>query len=178
MKIIVGLGNPGKNFEATRHNLGFEFVERLALELQFDSFKEKGNGLLTSGFYKGEKIIILKSQTFMNDSGEAVAYFSNYYKIAPTEILVIYDDITLPLTKIRFRTQGSSGGHNGIKSIIRELRSDQFARIKVGIGHDQNIPLDQWVVGRFTIRELQQLSIVYSEVSRVLFAWLLKMGGN
>ena len=143
MKIIVGLGNPGKNFELTRHNLGFKFVEKLAEDLTFDKFKEKENGLISSGNYQGEKLIILKSRTSMNNSGECVAYFANYFKVAITDILVIYDDITLPLAKIRFRSNGSGGGHNGIKSIIREMRSDLFSRIKVGIGHDESVPLDQ-----------------------------------
>lgn len=178
MKIIVGLGNPGVSFEGTRHNLGFAFVEKLAIKLNLGSFKEKANGLLASGIYQDEKVILLKSQTFMNDSGEAVAYFANYFKVAPVAILVIYDDITLPLGKVRFRDKGSSGGHNGIKSIIRELREEHFPRIKVGIGHDQNVRLDHWVVGKFSTQELHTLTATYEEVASLVINWLAKEVNN
>jgi peptidyl-tRNA hydrolase, PTH1 family len=174
MKIIVGLGNPGTSFESTRHNLGFKFVEKLSKSLGTSEFREKGNGSFSSGSYLENKFIILKSKTFMNNSGECVSYFSNYFKVPIENVLVIYDDITMPLAKIRFRDKGSSGGHNGIKSIISELKSDKFSRIKVGIGHNEKIPLDQWVVQNFEENEVKKLYEIYEKVKEMILNWLDK----
>jgi peptidyl-tRNA hydrolase, PTH1 family len=174
MKIIVGLGNSGTNFESTRHNLGFKFVEKLSKSLGTNEFREKGNGVFSSGSYLENKFIILKSKTFMNNSGECVSYFSNYFKVPTENVLVIYDDITMPLAKIRFRDKGSSGGHNGIKSIIRELKSDKFSRIKVGIGHNEKVPLDQWVIQNFEENEARKLHEIYEKVKEMVLNWLDK----
>lgn len=174
MKIIVGLGNPGRNFESTRHNLGFKFVEKLSKSLGADDFREKENGFFSSGSYLGNRFIILKSKTFMNNSGECVSYFSNYFKVPTENVLVVYDDITMPLAKIRFRNKGSSGGHNGIKSIIKELKSDNFSRIKIGIDHNEKIPLDQWVIQSFEENEIKKLYEIYEKVIKIVFDWLDK----
>src|SRR3954454_20982915 len=134
MKLIVGLGNPGKEYENTRHNLGFIIINNLAQKLKVELTKKKFNGL----YYQTSEYILLKPQTYMNNSGECIVAFLNYFQIPLTNLLVIYDDIALPLGKFRYRCQGSDGGHNGIKNIIELLRSKDFKRLRVGIGYDRN----------------------------------------
>lgn len=136
MKLIVGLGNPGKEYEKTRHNVGFmvidEIVRRLSMEV-CDMSRWEAHTAEAS--VNGEKVVFLKPQTFMNLSGRSVAKFAHYYKIEPKDIWVISDELDLPLTRIRTRHEGSSGGHNGLKSLIECLGTDQFSRIRVGVGH-------------------------------------------
>jgi PTH1 family peptidyl-tRNA hydrolase len=141
MKIIIGLGNPGKEFEKTRHNIGFEIIDNLSEKLGIKSFKKENNGITSSGTYLDNKFLLIKPQTFMNNSGECVAHFSRYFKVDPQKIIVVYDDINLPIGTVRLRKNGSSGGHNGIKSVINHLKSDQFSRLKIGIGYDKIIQL-------------------------------------
>ena len=135
MKLIVGLGNPGKEYENTRHNLGFVVIDQLADKLNVELNKKKFNGL----YCQTSDYILLKPQTYMNNSGECIAAFLNYFRIPLDELLVIYDEIALPLGKFRYRCQGSSGGHNGMKNIIKLLGSKAFKRLRVGIGYDQNL---------------------------------------
>lgn len=172
MKIIVGLGNPGKEFEKTRHNLGFEIIDKLSELLDLKHPKKEKNGIVYYGSHAGKKFLLLKPQTFMNNSGECVSCFARYFKISPTNIIVAYDDINLPIGKIRFRENGSSGGHNGIKSIINHLKSDQFNRLKVGVGYDEKIQLKDWVVGKFNEEELKELSNLNQSISKMLLNWL------
>jgi PTH1 family peptidyl-tRNA hydrolase len=134
MKLIVGLGNPGKEYQNTRHNLGFIVVDQLANKLNVELNKKKFNGL----FFKTSEYILLKPQTYMNNSGECIVAFLNYFCISLDNLLVIYDDIALPLGKFRYRCQGSDGGHNGMKNIIKLLRSKKFKRLRIGVGFDQN----------------------------------------
>ncbi|MEG1364678.1 MAG: aminoacyl-tRNA hydrolase [Cetobacterium sp.] len=143
MKLIVGLGNPGREYERTRHNVGFEIIDDIAKQISVTGFKEKYQGLLAEGNLGGEKVLLLKPQTYMNLSGNSVAQVVKFYKIDPvTEMIVIFDDMDLPLGKIRVKEKGSAGGHNGIKSIISHLGQD-FMRIKCGIGKaktkDENV---------------------------------------
>ena len=149
--IIAGLGNPGAKYEMTRHNAGFLAVELLARENDFDIKRLKFHALTAdfSGF--GKKCIIMKPQTFMNNSGEAVGEAARFYKIPPQNIIVVSDDISLDVGKIRIRRKGSAGGHNGLKSIIEHLGSEDFPRIKVGVGKKPNAYTDlaDWVLGRF-----------------------------
>ncbi|CAI2194040.1 16565_t:CDS:1 [Funneliformis geosporum] len=133
-KLIVGLGNPGAEYQGTRHNLGFQVIDGLATKLNIELKKEKFKGLYTTHTYLNQRIILLKPLTYMNNSGECVREFINYFQIASENILVIYDDLTLPLGSFRYREQGSSGGHNGIKNIIECLGTPRFKRLKVGIG--------------------------------------------
>jgi PTH1 family peptidyl-tRNA hydrolase len=134
MKLIVGLGNPGKEYENTRHNLGFVIIDQLANKLNVELNKKKFNG-----FYgQTSEYIFLKPQTYMNNSGECISAFMNYFRIPLTNLLVIYDDIALPLGKFRYRCQGSDGGHNGMKNVIKLLGSKNFKRLRVGIGYGQN----------------------------------------
>jgi PTH1 family peptidyl-tRNA hydrolase len=134
MKLIVGLGNPGKEYVETRHNLGFLIIDQLASKLEVELNKQKFNGL----YYQTKEYILLKPQTYMNNSGECISAFINYFQISLDDLLVIYDDIALPLGKFRYRKQGSDGGHNGVKNIIEKLGKKNFQRLRVGIGYDNN----------------------------------------
>jgi peptidyl-tRNA hydrolase, PTH1 family len=135
MKLIVGLGNPGKKYERSWHNLGFAVLDLLRKELNLTDFKKsvKFKGEITKGEVGNETIILLKPTTFMNNSGLAVAALSSYFKIKPKDIIIIHDDLDLPLGKLRLATNSSAGGHNGLKSIIEQLGSKEFYRIKIGI---------------------------------------------
>lgn len=135
MKLIVGLGNPGKKYERTWHNLGFAVLDLLQQELGFADFKKsvKFKGETTKGEVGDETVILLKPTTFMNNSGLSVEAISSYFKIKPADIIVIHDDLDLPLGKLRLAVNSSAGGHNGLKSIIEQLNSKAFYRIKIGI---------------------------------------------
>lgn len=148
MRLIVGLGNPGREYEKTRHNVGFVAIDYLAERLGIKMSKIKFKGICGEGFIGNEKCILLKPQTFMNLSGESVRDAAEFYKIAPEDIIVIYDDVNLETGKVRIRPDGSAGGHNGMKSIIYLLNSDKFPRIRFGVGaptHD----LADHVLGHF-----------------------------
>ena len=134
MKLIVGLGNPGQEYENTRHNLGFLVIDNLAQKLKVELNRKKFNGL----YYQTSEYILLKPQTYMNNSGECIAAFLNYFRIPLDNLLVIYDDIALPLGKFRYRQQGSDGGHNGVKNIIIMVGSKLFKRLRIGIGYERN----------------------------------------
>ena len=128
MHLIVGLGNPTKQYEGTRHNVGFETIDRIAAENQIRVEEKKHKALYGSGYIEGEKVILAKPQTFMNLSGESVRELSDYYKIPAENIIVIYDDISLDVGQLRIREKGSAGGHNGIKNIILHLGTEIFPR--------------------------------------------------
>lgn len=148
MKLVVGLGNPGDKYAKTRHNIGFEVINRLQKGLDIIGEKEKFQGLLSEKNIDGEKILFLKPQTFMNLSGNSIAAVVNFYKIdSKKDMIVIYDDMDLPVGKLRVKEKGSSGGHNGIKSIISHL-GDDFLRIKCGIGKSKEETVD-YVLGQF-----------------------------
>jgi PTH1 family peptidyl-tRNA hydrolase len=141
MKVIVGLGNPGPQYAETRHNIGFLLVDLLAEEYKLQ-FRAKFQGLWTEGNVEGERIFLLKPQTFMNLSGRSVRELTNFYKIPGEDLLIVHDDMDLSLGKIRLRDQGSAGGHNGIKSILAELGTEKFWRLKLGVGHPRNSKFD------------------------------------
>ena len=132
--LVVGLGNPGKDYERTRHNAGFRAVDLLAEQLGCKIDKGKFQGLYGQALYKGTKVMLLKPQTYMNLSGRSVLQLSAYFSIPPQRIIVLFDDISLPPGRLRIRADGSAGGHNGIKSIIAELGSQDFPRVKIGVG--------------------------------------------
>ena len=147
MKMIVGLGNPGKDYKDTRHNVGFIVLDEFLGNI---SWKEKFNAMYYIDNIDGEKVIFVKPLTFMNLSGDAVVQFVNYYDIDLGNILVIHDDLDLPFGKYKLKTNSSAGGHNGIKSIISRLGSQEFARLKVGISHDRSIDTKDYVLGSFS----------------------------
>ena len=148
--IVVGLGNPGSRYESTRHNMGFLTVDKLA-EVQKFSFNKLRFKAWTGTFSCGEdKVLVMKPQTYMNLSGEAVGEAARFFKVPADHVLVISDDISLPVGKLRIRSSGSAGGHNGLKNIIAHLGTDQFPRIKVGVGIPQQEGYDtvDWVIGK------------------------------
>ena len=150
MKLIVGLGNPGKEYAGTRHNCGFMVIDRLASKLNVDVDQNKFKGLYAKVKYHGEDIILLKPQTYMNLSGESVNAVMNFFKIDKEDLLVIYDDLDMPVGKLRLRKTGSAGGHNGIKNIIANLNSQDFKRIRVGIDRHKYMNVADYVLSRFS----------------------------
>ena len=151
MYIIAGLGNPTKEYEGTRHNVGFDVIDRLSERYNIDVTMEKHRALIGKGMIAGQKVILVKPQTYMNLSGESIRSVIDYYKVDPeTELIVIYDDISLGVGQLRIRAKGSAGGHNGIKNIIAQLGSDKFKRIKFGVGDKpKEWDLADWVLGKF-----------------------------
>ena len=148
--LVVGLGNPGSKYESTRHNMGFLAVDMLAEKEKFKFTKLRFKAWTATVDLGGEKVLVMKPQTYMNLSGEAVGEAARFYKIPPEHVLVISDDISLTTGKLRIRPSGSAGGHNGLKSIIQHLGSDKFPRIKVGVGSPQHAEHDivDWVIGK------------------------------
>ncbi len=142
MFVIAGLGNPGNKYEGTRHNIGFEMIDYVARTYGININKLGFKALYGQGMIEGEKVILVKPQTFMNLSGQSIKPLLDYYKIPEENFIVIYDDVSLPLGKLRMRTKGSAGGHNGIKDIIYMLNTDVFPRIKVGVGMPENPNID------------------------------------
>lgn len=156
MYLIVGLGNPGKQYEMTRHNIGFHTIDYIADQYNVKVNKLKFKALFGEISVGGEKTFLIKPQTFMNLSGESIAEFARFYKVPPENIIIINDDISLDTGRIRVRAKGSAGGHNGLKSIIYQLQSDNFPRIKMGVGAPQHKDYDlaDYVLGRFTKEEI------------------------
>lgn len=157
--MIVGLGNPGGEYEKTRHNVGFRVLDLIAGELRTKVDRLKFKALTRLVNHGGMKILLVQPQTYMNLSGAAVSALASYYKVKPERILVIFDDISLPVGKIRIRKDGSAGGHNGIKSIIQSLGTDQFPRVKVGVGAKPHPDYDlaDWVLSKFSAQEEKNL---------------------
>lgn len=149
--IIAGLGNPGAKYEMTRHNAGFLAVDLLAIEEGLDIKRLKHHSLVCDAVISGKRCLVMKPQTMMNGSGEAVGEAARFYKIPPERVIIVYDDISLDVGQTRIRRKGSAGGHNGIKSIIAHLGSENFPRIKIGVGKKPNPDYDliAWVLGRF-----------------------------
>lgn len=152
MYIIAGLGNPKKEYENTRHNIGFDVIDMLAEKNQIRIIEKKHKALIGKGYIGGEKVILVKPQTFMNLSGESIREVVDYYKVDPKEeLIVVYDDISLEPGALRIRKKGSAGGHNGIKSIIQHLGHDTFQRIKMGVGgKPEGYDLADYVLGHFS----------------------------
>lgn len=168
--LIVGLGNPGKNYEFTRHNAGFLTLDHIASELDTEINNLKNNALVADVVINNHRCLLVKPQTFMNNSGTAVRDIAKFYKIPPEKIVVIFDDISLSCGKLRIRRKGTDGGHNGIKSIIYHLNSDQFPRIKIGVGAKPNPEYDlaDWVLSKFSKDDTEQLKAAITKATEVL----------
>ncbi|BFK80019.1 aminoacyl-tRNA hydrolase [Clostridium baratii] len=156
MFLIVGLGNPEEKYNNTRHNIGFEAVDYIADKYNIDINRKKFKGVYGEGFIGNEKVILMKPTTYMNLSGECIREVIDFYKLSNEDILVIYDDISLDVGRIRIRPKGSAGGHNGIKSIINHLGTDEFSRIKIGVGQPKG-DLVNHVLGKFSQEENEVL---------------------
>lgn len=153
MKIVVGLGNPGREYSATRHNVGFIAVDVLAGRWGADGWRDRFDALVAE--YRGaETVLLVKPQTYMNLSGRAVAALKNWYKLSPADIIVVYDDVDLPAGKLRLRPGGGAGGHRGIESLLEHLGTDAFARVRIGVGRPPAfMETADYVLGRFSAQE-------------------------
>ncbi|MEG0072917.1 MAG: aminoacyl-tRNA hydrolase [Clostridia bacterium] len=176
MKVIVGLGNPGKEYEKTRHNIGFIMIDKLAETYNVEFTKKAHKAQIGEANINGEKVLFVKPQTFMNLSGECVRDIASFYKVQPQDILVIYDDIDIPFETIRFRDKGSAGTHNGMKNIVSLMHSQEVSRIRVGIfvERNPNILLMDFVLQKFSGSELQMLDKIYMEVEEKVQNYLTK----
>lgn len=171
MFLIVGLGNPGKQYEGTRHNVGFMALDVLAEELNTGITKVKFKGLLGETFFQGDKIFLLKPHTYMNLSGQSVLDAVNFYKIPPEKLLVIYDDMDLPVGSLRIRPGGGTGGHKGMESIIYLLGTDQFPRIRVGIGKpDEYRDTTDHVLGKVYGEDAQKIQAAILSAAKAALA--------
>ena len=170
--LIVGLGNPGKEYERSRHNCGFRALDRLAQALNVKVDKLKFQGLYTQTAYNGIKLYLLKPQTYMNLSGKSVVQLSAFFKIPPQRIIVLFDDISLAPGRLRVRAEGSAGGHNGIKSIIQELGSQDFPRVKIGVGAKPNPDYDlaDWVLGSFSALDEKAMDVSLENAGQAALA--------
>ena len=159
--LIVGLGNPGREYERSRHNCGFRAIDILADKLGCKIDRAKFQGLYGQTTYKGKKLMLLKPMTYMNLSGRSVLQLSAYFSIPPQKIIVLFDDISLEPGRLRIRPDGSAGGHNGIKSIIQELGSQTFPRVKIGVGAKPHPDYDlaDWVLSSFSAHEEKALTV-------------------
>lgn len=177
MHVIVGLGNPGREYKGTRHNIGFAVMDCLAEKYNIAIDEKKHKALIGKGVIEGEKVILVKPQTYMNLSGESLRAVLDYYKIDETEeLLVIYDDISLPVGALRIRPKGSAGGHNGIKNIIAHLGGEEFWRIKVGVGEKPSrMDLKDYVLGHFTKEETE---ILEDSSKRCMEAIVMLLAGD
>lgn len=154
MKLIVGLGNPGKEYENTRHNIGFMAIDNY---LKNEKFKTKFNGMYLKKVINNEEVIFLKPLSYMNLSGEVVKKYVNYFKINLSDLLIISDDLDMPCFKIKLKYKGSSGGHNGLKNIIQNINTEEFKRLKIGISNNLNIDTKSYVLSKFNQEELEKL---------------------
>jgi len=170
--LIVGLGNPGREYERTRHNCGFRAVELLADKLGCKIDKAKFQGIYGQTTYGGKKLMLLKPLTYMNLSGRSVLQLSAYFNIPPQRIIVLFDDISLEPGRLRVRPDGSAGGHNGIKSIIQEVGSQAFPRVKIGVGSKPNPEYDlaDWVLSSFSAKEEKALAVALENAADAALA--------
>jgi len=174
MHLIVGLGNPGREYEKTRHNVGFVAIDYLAEQLGIKMSKLKFKGVYGEGFIGTEKCVLLKPQTFMNLSGQSVREAAEFYKIEPENIIVLYDDVNLAPGKVRIRPDGSAGGHNGMKNIIYLLNTDKFPRVRFGVGAPQHDLADH-VLGHFGDEDGVAVTRAIKNIEDILNV-ILKMG--
>lgn len=179
MYIILGIGNPGKQYDGTRHNIGFITMDRMSETYGIKINKIKHKALIGEGNIKGEKVILVKPQTYVNLSGESLREICAYYKIPPEQVIVIHDDVSLDCGRLRIRKKGSDGGHNGLKSIIYQLQSDEFTRIKIGVGAPPaHYDMADWVLGRFLKEEIAQLEKLVDCVVEDVVPEIMKNGAE
>lgn len=173
MKLIVGLGNPGKEYENTRHNIGFIFLDSFAKKNDIHIDKEKFNGLYSQETINGQKVILLKPLSYMNLSGEVVRKYVDFFKINIDDILIINDDLDMSFGKIRLRPDGSSGGHNGLKNISLHLNTEKFKRLKIGISNDKSVDTKDYVLGKFSKEETNEIENLKEVINNLLYDFLM-----
>ncbi len=180
MKIIFGLGNPGKEYVNTKHNLGFMFIEYLEKKYGFEVSKKFENSLICEREYENEKVVFVKPQTYMNLSGTCVQILKKWYKVDSKDMIVIFDDLDIPFETIRYREKGSGGTHNGMKNIIDIIKTEDIPRIKIGIGglRHENEDLKNFVLGRFSKEQMEKLKIVFEEVEEKLKEFIKNYQSN
>lgn len=173
MKMIVGLGNIGTRYDETRHNTGFMVVDQLARDYHLGAFTHlKQEAVAVSGIINGEKVMLVKPTTFMNDSGRAVGPLVDYYDIDLDNLVIVNDDLDMPVGKVRLKTHGASGGHNGLKSIISALGTKKFNRVKVGIDHPQHGTVVSHVLGKFSKEERPKFDQAVEQAEHALEDWI------
>ena len=172
MKLIVGLGNPGREYEKTRHNIGFMCIDKVANYFNVDFNMNKFNGMYTQFNYNGEKVILLKPLKYMNLSGEVVRDFVNYFKIDINDILIICDDLDTSVGTYRLRYKGSSGGHNGLKNIELHLNSKDYKRIKIGISNNKNMDTKDYVLGKFSKEDMDLINPIIDKMPNIIDDYL------
>ena len=172
MKIIVGLGNPGKEYFNTRHNVGFMVLDNYAQSKNIVFNKKQFDGLYAEFMYDGQKIILLKPQKYMNLSGEVVSAFTSYYKISVDDILIICDDLDMDIGRFKLKQNSSSGGHNGLKNIEKCLNTNSYKRLKIGISNDKNLDTKDYVLGKFSISDQEQLKNIIDKSVFILDEFL------
>ena len=168
MKLVVGLGNPGREYEKTRHNIGFITIDNYADKLGISINKTKFNGLYGETLVNGEKVILLKPQSYINLSGEVIHKFVDFYKMSVDDILIIHDDLDLNVGVYKIKQKGSSGGHNGLKNIELHLGTQDYKRIKIGISNNKDIDTKDYVLGKLSKEESEKLSEVQKQVLSIL----------
>ncbi|MBR4261943.1 MAG: aminoacyl-tRNA hydrolase [Bacilli bacterium] len=168
MKLIVGLGNPGKEYENTRHNMGFFFIDNYAKSKNIEIKTKKFNGLLTEFVDKNEKIILLKPQTYMNLSGESVRKVMDFYKISTDDILIISDDLDLPIGNYRLKSKGSCGGHNGLRNIEQHIDTQNYKRLKIGISKDNEVDTKDYVLSKISKKDKELLELMIPTINEIL----------
>ena len=178
MKLIVGLGNPGKEYENTRHNAGFRFIDTYAKAANLTFNKEKFSGLYTDFIFNNEKVILLKPQKYMNLSGEVVKDFVNFFKIDTQDILIIVDDLDTEIGKLKLKYKGSSGGHNGLKNIENHLKTNEYKRVKIGISNNKDKDKIDYVIGKVSKQELDQMNKVNELAKPLIDDFLTKKFDN
>jgi peptidyl-tRNA hydrolase, PTH1 family len=182
MKLVVGLGNPGRQYVATRHNVGFEVIDRLAAKFgwmsagDFDRLaKNKFEALMYDGLAGSEKLVLLKPMTYMNLSGQSVQAAMAFYQVEPADVMIVLDDVALPVGKIRIRAGGSSGGHNGLKDIERALGTDKYPRLRIGIdAPPPRVPQRDYVLGRFPEEQKSVIEQTYARACDAIVTWIGK----
>jgi len=169
MYLIIGLGNPGDKYTFTRHNAGFLAIDYISQKQNIEVKKIKHKALIGEGSISGEKVVLVKPQTFMNLSGESVRELKSWYKTENNKIIIIYDDVSMPVGSLRIREKGSAGGHNGIKSIILNLGTDEFPRFRLGINEKpDNYDLADYVLGKFTSEEQKIMFDTFDKVNSAI----------
>lgn len=172
MKLIVGLGNIGKEYDETRHNAGFMTIDRFAEKHALEFNKQKFDAMIADGIINGKKVILAKPTTYMNESGRSVRQIVDFYKLDPEDVLVVHDDMDLATGRLRLRQKGSAGGHHGIKSIIAHLGTEKFKRLRIGIDHPAKQKVVDWVLTRFSSDQRTEFDVGMNEAVDAIDDWL------